>query len=123
MEDFIFFMFVWPSVWRAGVILLLLNEHPASFIFVIVTKIPLDLINEALYYFLTISHEMSVGLKKSQKKYFYRKSKHVLQVKYMYPKDVPFKKFKYILHCQRDRSVNNLNIIWHHRDTIYMQSN
>jgi hypothetical protein len=37
--------------------------------FVIVTKIcPLDSINEALHYFMTISHEMLVGLKKFQKK-------------------------------------------------------
>jgi len=61
--------------------------------FVIVTKTcPLDSINEALHYFMTISHEMPVGLKKIQKKNFYRKSKRVLQVKYIYPKDVPFKK-------------------------------
>ena len=37
--------------------------------FVIVNKIcPLDSINEALHYFMTISHEMPVGLKKIQKK-------------------------------------------------------
>jgi len=73
---------------------------------------------------MTISHEISVGLKKIQKKIFYRKSKLVLQVKYIYPKDVPFKKFKYILHCHGGRSVNNLNITWHHIDrTIYTQSN
>jgi len=56
--------------------------------FVIVTKIcPLDSINEALHYFMKISHEMSVGLKKiKKKKNFYRR------VKYIYPKDVPFKK-------------------------------
>ena len=46
-----------------------MNGHPASFMFVIVSKIyPLNSINEALHYFTTISHEFPVWLKKIQEK-------------------------------------------------------
>ena len=66
MEAVIIFMFVRSSLWKAGEILLLLTGHPTNFMFAIVTKIcPLDSINEALHYFMTISHE--IGLKKIQK--------------------------------------------------------
>jgi len=69
MDAVIFFIFVRPFVWRAGAILLLLNERLANFKFVIVTKVcPLHSINKALYYFMTISREMPVELKKIQKK-------------------------------------------------------
>jgi hypothetical protein len=68
MEAVIVFMFVRPSVLRAGAILLLLNGYPANFMFVIVTKVcPLDSITEALNYFMTIFHEIPFGLKKIQK--------------------------------------------------------
>jgi hypothetical protein len=33
---------------------------------------------------MKISNEIPVGLKEIQKKYFYRKSKHVFYVKYIY---------------------------------------
>jgi hypothetical protein len=49
MEAIIVFMFVLPSLSRAGAILLLLNGHPANFMFAVVTKIrPLDSINEVV---------------------------------------------------------------------------
>jgi len=51
-----------------GAILLLLNGHPANLMSVVVTEIcPLDSINEALHFFMIISHEIPVALRKIQK--------------------------------------------------------
>ena len=70
MEATYYFLYVCSSLplkrWSNSA--LTLNGHPANFMFVIVTKIyPLDSINEALNYLMTISHEIPVVLKKIQK--------------------------------------------------------